>query len=187
MKKLYLIIFINIFIFSCVPVLNKDLMKSGVYTPHLSEIKESPVLNTGRLFILGGIIVKTTVTKEGSLIEAVFVPVNSWGYLKGYTTSNERFLALYRGKGLLDPLIYNEKREITLAGEFIETRKGIIGEMEYDYPLFEIKEIYLWEEYKETGYYSYPPYYPQPYYFPPYYRYRHSPFYDNYPYYPWWY
>lgn len=185
MKKLYLIIFINIFIFSCVPVLKKDLMKRGIYNPRLSEMKQSPVLNKGKLFILGGIIVKTTVTKEGSLIEAVLVPVNSWGYLKGYTTSNERFLALYRGKELLDPIIYNEKREITLAGEFIETREGIIGEMEYDYPLFEIKGIYLWEEYKETGYYSYPQYYP-----PPFYRSRYSPFfpyYDRYPYYPWWY
>lgn len=184
MKKLIPIILINLFMFSCAPVLTRDLMQKGIYSTNLSEIKQYPVLNRGKLFILGGIIVKTTLTKEGSLIEAIFVPVNSWGYLKGYTTTNERFLALYRGKDLLDPLIYSEKREITLAGEFIEIRKGNIGEMEYDYPLFEIKQIYLWEEYKEPGYNSYPPYYP-----PPYYRYRHFPYYpyyDYYPYYPWW-
>ena len=184
MKKLCLIVIINIFMFSCVPVLTRDLMQKGIYNTRLSEVKQDPVLNKGKLFILGGIIVKTTVTKEGSLIEAIFVPVNSFGYLKEYkTTSNERFMALYRGKELLDPLIYSEKREITLAGEFIEIRKGFIGEMEYDYPLFEIKEIYLWEEYKGNNYYSYPPYYP-----PPYYRYWNSPYYfDRYPYYPWWY
>jgi len=181
MKKLYLLILINIFLFSCAPVLTRDLMQRGIYTSRLSEVKQNPVVNKGKLFILGGIVVKTTVKKEGSLVEAIFVPVDSMGYLKGYRAANERFLAIYRSKEILDPLIYQEKREITLAGEFIEIRKGTIGEMEYDYPFFEIKEIYLWEEYKETGYYP-PPYYPAPYY-----RYRYSPFYDYYPYYPWWY
>jgi outer membrane lipoprotein len=181
MKKLYLLILINLFLFSCAPVLTRDLMQRGIYTTRLSEVKQNPVVNKGKLFILGGIVVKTTVKKEGSLVEAIFVPVDSMGYLKGYRAANERFLAIYRSKEILDPLIYREKREITLAGEFIEIRKGTIGEMEYDYPFFEIKEIYLWEEYKETGYYP-PPYYPAPYY-----RYRYSPFYDYYPYYPWWY
>jgi len=184
MKRSYLMLFITVFFFSCVPVLQKDLMQRGIFNPSLSEVKQSPILNSGKLYILGGIIVKTTVTKEGSLIEAIFVPVNSYGYLKDYTTSSERFLALYRGQGLLDPLIYKENREITLAGKFIEVRKGTIGEMEYDYPLFEIEGIYLWEENREADQYLYPPYYP-----PPFYRYRHYPFYpyyDPYPYYPWW-
>jgi len=181
MKKLCLLILINIFLFSCAPVLTKDLMQKGIYSARLSEIKQDPVANKGKLFILGGIVVKTTVKKEGSLVEAIFVPVDSMGYLKRYRAANERFLAIYRSKEILDPLIYREQREITLAGEFVEIRKGTIGEMEYDYPFFEIKEIYLWEEYKETGYYP-PPYYPAPYY-----RYRYSPFYDYYPYYPWWY
>jgi len=186
MKKSFLMLFIAVFLFSCAPVLQKDLMQRGIYNPNLSEVKESPILNEGKLYILGGIIVKTTVTKEGSLIEAIFVPVNSYGYLKDYTTSSERFLALYRGKGILDPLIYKKNREITLAGKFIEVRKGKIGDMEYDFPLFEIEGIYLWEEYQDTDRYLYPPYY----YPPPFYRYRYYPFYpyyDPYPYYPWWY
>jgi len=185
MRKSYLMLLITVLLFSCAPVLQKDLMLRGIYNPNLSEVKKSPILNEGKLYILGGIIVKTTVTKEGSLIEAIFVPVNSYGYLKDYTTSSERFLALYRGKGILDPLIYKENREITLAGKFIEVRKGTIGEMEYDYPLFEVEDIYLWEEYKDTDRYSYPPYYPSPFY-----RYRYYPYYpyyDPYPYYPWWY
>lgn len=180
MKRLYLIAIICLFLISCAPVLTRNVMQTGIYDARFSELREFPVLNKGKLFILGGIIVKTTLTKEGSLIEAIYVPVNSLGYLKSYGTSNERFLALYRGTAILDPIIYDEKREITVAGEFIETRKGIIGEMDYIYPLFEIKEIYLWEEYEE------PVYSPYPYYYPPYYRhYRYYPYYD--PFYPWWY
>jgi len=182
LKKIYFIIAVSLILVSCAPVLTRDIMQRGIYGVRLSDVRQNPDLNTGRLFILGGIVVKTTLTKEGSLIEAIYVPVNSQGHLKSYGTSNERFLALYKGKDILDPLIYSENREITVAGEFIGTRKGVIGEMDYVYPLFDIKEIYLWEEYNAQDYYRYPPYYMQPYN-----RYRFTPFYDYYPYYPYYY
>lgn len=174
MKKTCLILLAGIII-SCVPVLRQELLKTGISDVRLSELKRDPVAGKGRLFILGGIIVKTTVTSEGSLIEAIYVRVDSRGYLKKIEPSNGRFLAIFKGRELLDPVIFHEKREITLAAEFIGTRKGMIGEMEYNYPLFEIREIYLWEEVKERDYY----YLYAPYYYPPwYFRYR---YYD-----PWW-
>jgi len=172
LKKLVLATLVVIILSSCAPVLREDLMQRGTYKFNLSEIKENPIQYTGKLFILGGIIVKTVLTNEGSLIEAVYVPVDSRGYLNTYGYINGRFLAIYRGREILDPLIYRENREITMAGEFIETRKGTVGEREYIYPLFEIKSIYLWEEYKEPYYYRSPlyppPYYPYPYYIYPY-------------------
>jgi outer membrane lipoprotein len=168
---------------SCAPVLSQQYMKEGIYNPNLTELKENPILNDGKLFIFGGIIVKTTATKEGSLIEAIYVPVTGRGYFKDwYSEGGGRFMALYKGKQILDPIIFSEKREITLAAEFIGIRKGKIGELDYDFPYFEIKEIYLWQDYQTRDPYYY---YPPPYYYPPlYYRdyYRHR-FYD--PYYPW--
>jgi len=176
MRKYYLIILLaGLLMSSCTPVLSRNLISIGIFNDGLSEIKQAPDSYKGRLFIFGGIIVKTETTKEGSLIEAIFVPVNSLGYLKSYTTSGGRFLALYKSREILDPLIFSQKREISLAGEFMEIRKGKIGEMDYDYPLFEIKEIHLWEEVKERDYYYY--YMPPP---APYWYYRHGP-YD-----PWW-
>lgn len=162
---------------SCAPVLNKDVMRQGIFDATLSDIKTNPVLNRGKLYIMGGVIAKTTLTQEGSLIEAIYVPVNSRGYLKSLSATNGRFLALYKSRDILDPLIFREQREITLAATFIGTRPGKIDEMEYTFPLFEIKEIYLWEEKRAYDYEHYPPY---PYYPPWYYRY---PYYD--PFYPW--
>jgi outer membrane lipoprotein len=162
--------------YSCAPVLSKNLHQQGISGMSLMEIKENLPLNKGRLFILGGVIVKTTINSEGSLIEAIYVPVDSRGYLESLNTADGRFLAIYSSKDLLDPVIFREQREVTLAGELIGTRSGKIDEMDYVYPLFEITEIYLWREEKEYGRYYYPPY---PYY-PPYYPYR----YYN-PYYPW--
>jgi outer membrane lipoprotein len=65
---------------------------------------------------------------------------------------------------LLDPIVYRKGREITLAAEFLETKKGKIDDMEYIYPVFEIRQIYLWDEMRH--YYNYP-----------YYNYPYDPFY----------
>jgi len=183
MKKLIVVPLLMMLAVSCAPVLSQNSLQQGIYNPNLTELKENPILNDGKLFIFGGIIVKTTATKEGSLIEAIYVPVSGRGYIKDwYREGGGRFKAIYKKKEILDPLIYSEKREVTLAGVFIGTRKGIIGELDYEFPLFEIKEIYLWQEYNtRNSYYYYPP----PYYSPPYYRgYYRDPYYYPY-YYPW--
>jgi len=165
---------------SCTPVLQKDLIKSGTFDINPADLRQESSLYIGKLYILGGIIAKTRVSDEGSLIEVIYVPVNSRGYLKESAPSNWRFLAMYRGDEFLDPLIFDEKREVTIAGEFKGTRKGMIDEMEYTFPLFEIKEIHLWEVTRDRDTYFYPEYYP-----PVFFRYR--PYYPSYPYYLWWY
>jgi len=42
----------------------------------------------------------------------------------------------------LDPLIYTSGRMIIFTGKLIGTRKKLLGEHEYSYPLFEGEEIY---------------------------------------------
>ncbi len=178
-KKSYLTILASLLLLtSCTPVLQKDMIKSGSFDINPSSLRQEPAQYMGKLYILGGIIAKTTVTEEGSLIEALYVPVNSRGYLKDSAPSNWRFLALYKGDEFLDPLIFTEKREVTIAGTFNGTRKGMIGKMEYSFPLFEIREIHLWEETSDREYYFYPEYYP-----PIFFRYRN--YFPSYPYYYW--
>ncbi len=168
MKKHCFIVFsivITLFLLCCAPVLRKELMDLSIRDVLLAEIKKNPDLYKGKLFAFGGIIVNTKVTAEGSLIEALYVSVNSRGYFKGISSSNGRFLALFpKESGFLDPMIFRSKREITLAGEFMGIRVGTIDETEYLYPFFRIVELYLWEE-RSNYYYVMPPYYaPYPYY-----------------------
>lgn len=166
MKRSSLICVILLALSSCSPVLDREVMKEGAREFSLAHLRESPEVFQGKLFILGGLIVETRFTEKGSQIEALSVPVDSLGYLREAGRTQGRFLALYpRSKGLLDPMVYRKGREVTLAGEFVEARKGKIDEMEYVYPVFEIRDIYLWEERKD--------YYTYPYYDPFYYR---SPF-----------
>ena len=173
MKKIFLITTASLIFFSCAPVLNRQLMNEGVRDVQFSQLREAPDAYRGKIFILGGLIVETRITGRGSQIEALYLPVDSYGYLKETEQSMGRFLAIYPSeKGLLDPLVYEKGREITLAGEFLEIRKGTIDEMEYAYPVFEIKQIYLWDEreYYPYPYWSYDPWwrpYPSPYWPPP--------------------
>ena len=175
MNKVFTVVLTSLLFLSCAPILSQDLLQTGIYDMPLSMIKEEADQQKGKLFILGGLIVNTTVTNEGTLIEAVYVPVNSKGYFRSYGSSRGRFLALFRGREPLDPVVFSEKREITVAGQFIGLRKGKIGEMDYSFPFFEIQEVYLWEEDRDRDYYyyGYPPYYGPPYYAPWGYRYNY--------------
>jgi len=176
MKKSFHFIIISMMLFSCVPVIRQEFIDQAMKDVPLSEIRKTPDLYRGKLFIVGGIIVQTKITEKGSLIEGVHVPVDSRGHLRDLELSEGRFLAIYpEDKGLLDPLIYKKGRKITLAGRLIETRMDKIDDLMYTYPLFEIKDIYLWEEMR---FYYDEPFYP-PWYYPPWY---YSPWYYPYPY-----
>lgn len=184
MKRILLISAVALVLSACSPVLTREVMNQGMRDVSFNQLRQAPDMYKGKLFILGGLIVETRLLEKGSQIEALGVPVDSLGYIRESGRGQGRFLALYpRSKGLLDPMVYRKGREVTLAGEFVEEHQGKIDEMEYVYPLFEIREIYLWEERKDY----YGPNYYYPYYDPFYYR---SPFmYDpwGWPYgYPYW-
>jgi outer membrane lipoprotein len=169
MSRFFLLLLLLAAVSSCAPVLRKDLMETGARDVPFPKLVETPEALKGRLFILGGLIVHTKISTEGSLIEALYMPVDARGYLKNGGPHN-RFLALYpKDAGILDPLIYRRDRVVTLAGIFAGTRPGRIDEMEYVYPLFEIREIYLWQE--AYHYEPYPHWYPSFWYYPyPYWR-----------------
>lgn len=170
MRKIILIItlfFVPFSFSACSPVLTKEVIKDASTDVPFSVLRESPSGYKGNLYLLGGIIAHTRLTHEGSLIEALYVPVDSRGYLKDTDTSHVRFLALFpKERGILDPIIFKPHREITIAAVFSGTRKAKIDEMDYTYPFFRITGLYLWEEKK---------YYPFPYYAP-------YPYWWNYPY-----
>ena len=180
MKILHRLILILVMLSSCTPILNNELMSRGIFDMKASVITEDPDIYRGKLFVMGGKIVNTTATEAGSMIEAVYVPVDTMGFLKNVRPGS-RFLAFYpKDKGFLDPVIYSRNREITLAGEFLEVRPGKIDNMQYTYPLFEIKELYLWEERSENYFLMAPPY-PYPLFYPA------HPYYDPWFYNPWYY
>ncbi len=172
MKKtlFYFLPFFVVILFSlssCAPVLSRTYMREGEREVSFAELRENPGAFKGRLYVFGGIIAKTKFTPAGSEVEAVHVPVDSRGYFEDRGRSEGRFLAAISGSRSLDPAVYRRGRRVTLAGVFVSTRKGRIDEMEYEYPVFEIKQIYLWprERYVIPPNYYDPWFYPYPYYY----------------------
>ena len=140
---------------SCAPVLRKDLIQAGTRDFPFADLTRNPELYRGKLFILGGTIGNTTVTERGSLIEALYVPVDSSGYLRDLRPDG-RFLALYpKEQGILDPVVFGIGRRVTLAATFTGTRPGKIGQMGYVFPSFRIEQVYLWPQLRYTPYYDY--------------------------------
>ena len=182
MKKRYvfLLLTLSLMLFSCAPVLNKTYMQEGEREVSFKALREHPDQYTGKLFILGGVIVRTKFTEPGSQIEAMHVQVDRYGYFEESGRSEGRFLALAPQEMVLDSVVYQRGRRITLAGVFVDIRKGKIDEIEYSYPFFQIKQIYLWPKERwsyPANYYDpwfYP--YPYPYYYRyPWWRYPHHP------------
>ena len=174
-----LLIGFSLLLSSCAPVLSRSLKAEGDRDVSFADLRANPDMYKGTLYILGGVIVQTKFTETGSQLEGVEVPVDRYGYFRDRGRSEGRFLALVsKDRAELDPLVYRRGRRVTLAAAFIGTRSGKIDEMEYVYPVFEIRQIYLWP--RERMYYYYP-YYPSAYYY--------DPWFYPYPYYygdPWW-
>jgi outer membrane lipoprotein len=176
---------IILILFSCAPVLDQEYMRGGSRDISFQLLRENPGQYTGRLFILGGVIVQTKFTAEGSQIEAMHVPVDGSGNFRESGSSEGRFLAvLPKDWTILDPEVYRRGRRVTLAAEFVELRTGRVDEIEYVYPVFHIQQIYLWPmewPYYPAPYYYYDPwFYPYPYYYwDPWWRYPY--YYRNYP------
>jgi outer membrane lipoprotein len=152
------------------PVLYKGYMLEGERSVSFAALRENPDQYKGKLFILGGVIVRTRLIEAGSEIEALHVPVDAAGYFEEHGRSEGRYLALLpRDGGMLDPAVYRRGRRVTLAGEFFGIRKGKIDEMEYAYPEFRIKQVYLWPRERFSAYpppYDFDPwFYPYPYFY----------------------
>jgi outer membrane lipoprotein len=180
MKK-YLIILSAFFLVSCAHIISKENVALSVKDIPFSKIQETPELYLDKIFIFGGFIAKTTNSKQGSEIEIVQNPIDSYGSVFERDLSEGRFLITT--SKYLDPLIYRKGRSLTMAGKLIGSKKNMLGEIEYNYPVFELKEIYLWKEVKlYPYYYNYDPFYNYAPYYPS------SPYYWNAPYSPYnWY
>ncbi len=174
MKTLIIVLSSILALSACAPpVLKKEVITQAAVADPL-KLKASPEALKGRLFILGGLIVGVRNDQAGSQIEAIFISSDEKGYLKE-GEYGPRFLA--KTKDFIDPVIYKAGRRLSMAGEFSGTERGRIGDMEYEYPVFEIKDLYLWPE--EKIYPAPPPWWYDPWYYwwyDPWWRYRYPPY-----------
>ena len=176
MKPLFALCLLSAMLLSCAHVISREYVQTAEKNIPFKELQKNTDAYLNKLFIFGGIIAETKITAGGSEIEVVQTPLDRFGNITDRDLSEGRFIILTTK--YLDPLIYRSGRDITIAGIVTGSRKQLLGELEYVYPIFEAKEIYLWRE----KYYLYPyefPYWYDPFYYPPpypYYRFWNSPY-----------
>lgn len=130
-----------------------------------ADLVANPERYQDETVILGGQIIKTVPTPEGTMLTILQTKTENEDRPSGPETSQGRFMALY--KGFLDPQIYAEGRQVTVAGKVAGKKVERLGEIDYGYPLIAAGQVYLWPKPEPRSYYpNYGPYYP--YYWGPY-------------------
>lgn len=122
-----------------VPKATRDLINQDIV---LTQVVQNPDAYKGQIVLWGGIIVKTINKKKGSLIEIVQLPLDSSGRPKDVDKTQGRFIVAI--KEFMDPAIYAQGRDISVAGEVAGVEDLPIGELKYTYALLRAKTIKLW-------------------------------------------
>lgn len=158
----YLIFFLSLVfsVISCAPhVLNQNLVRNAHQNLPINELIANPIVYENRLFVFAGQIADVKVTAEGSLLEAVYVPVSADGIPTGNRIPNTRIRALFKKEfGILDPIVYERGRYVTIGAVFKGLQPGKIEDLNFLFPYFHIEEIFLWDR-PQKRYLYYDPWY----------------------------
>lgn len=119
------------------------------------QVRKEPQAFAGKYLKVGGIIVDTKNTKEGTQIEVVQFGLGRSDFPDEEYGSAGRFLATT--SSYLDSMIFKSGRPVALIGEIQGEKTLPLGEISYRYPVVSIAEIHVWKRSELQPYY--PPYY----------------------------
>jgi outer membrane lipoprotein len=135
--KRFLLLLVTISLLGCAHVVSKELRDKAYGEPPPSALFKDTDEFKGRIVILGGVIVSSTSTEEGTYIEVLQKPLDYRGRPEDTDTSYGRFIIV--SEGYLDTAVYSRGREVTVAGEVIGKKLRPLGEIQYPYPLIKSK------------------------------------------------
>jgi outer membrane lipoprotein len=173
------ILLLGIALAGCAHIFSKDILNQVDSEISFEELLKDPVAYSGKVVLLGGVIVKTENKKEGTLLTIYQTETDSYGRPVNTDVSQGRFLAMY--EGFLDSEIYSKGRKITLTGVVDGEKVMKLGEIDYHYPYISVQKFHLWEEEQQYVYVHDHGYYYDSMWYNPYYRYYPYWFYYMHP------
>lgn len=108
----------------------------------LGQVLAKPDAFKGKMVLWGGRIIKTVNKPQGTVVEVVQLPLDQNGQPLDVAESHGRFIASF--PSFLDPAIYEQGREVSVAGQVIGVEKLPLGEIQFTYGLLRGKVIHLW-------------------------------------------
>lgn len=169
------LVLLGLLLAGCVSPLSRQAKFDAEPYVDFPRLLENPAAYQGKTYLLGGVIVTTEASQEGSTLEVLRYQLDRSDRPLQADETSGRFLV--RTAKFLDPVIYASGRLVTLTGQMVDVETRPLGGVDYRYPLLTLGELHLWpkeEEYRlpPGSYYPYRPYY------------WYDPWYDPYPFWP---
>lgn len=150
---------------SCtMPIISKEIRDEAVPITGFVEIRQNPDKFKGKTIIIGGVIVTTMNNEdETTTLTILTFPLNKYEKPKDWKDSQGRLIV--NVSQFLDPAIYANGREVTVAGTVSGVETAPVGKMHYKYVVIKARQIYLWPRYRY--HYVSPYWFPETYYWGP--------------------
>ncbi len=130
-----------VLITGCAHVVSKNVRDKADRGVPISSLFKDPESFKGSLIILGGTIVSSKNTREGTYIEVIEKPIDYRGRPKDTDKTSGRFIILH--EGFLDTAIFSRGRYVTVAGEVLGKKILPLGEIQYSYLFIMSRELHL--------------------------------------------
>ncbi|MSP28312.1 MAG: Slp family lipoprotein [Methylococcales bacterium] len=101
----------------------------------------------------GGVIAEVDNEQNASLVQVLLYPLNSYGRPMVDEQPQGRFVI--KSSQFLDPLVYSQNSEITVAGTLTGSINRTIGKKTMSLPLVLSNTLYLWPMITYSDYYGY--------------------------------
>jgi outer membrane lipoprotein len=138
------------------PVVPPPLESQVDPTLTFAQVRDTPDSYRGRMLVIGGEVLAARRVKDGTRIEILQIPLDRGRQpVADRTTSEGRFLALH--KDALDPATLPPGTRLTLVGEVAGAVRLPMDEVDYAYPILEVKSLTIWPAPEPPAYYYYSP------------------------------
>jgi outer membrane lipoprotein len=138
----YVVVASLLFLSGCAHVLSKEALVAVDPMLKFAQVKADPDASKGKTMLLGGLIVDHSVNREGTTLEILRYTLDRWGNPDQVDETGGRFLVCT--ERFLDATLYGPGLFITLTGIVMGHETRPLGKIEYDYPVFQMVEAYIW-------------------------------------------
>lgn len=142
MTRLAFMLIVLLHVTACTQVISESGRKLADPAITYGHLKQNPDSYIGKNVILGGKIAAVRNAKDGGTLEVVQMELDRSYYPEDAMFSGGRFLVT--SPDLLDRMIYEPGRFVTVLGEVKGKQVRMLDEVEYSYPVVAIREIHVW-------------------------------------------
>jgi len=148
MKTLVILFSVALFLQGCSYAISPGIADKADKALSFEKLQADPEAFTGKLIILGGVIMQVTALNQGMLIEVDQKQLDYWGKPVRTSRTGGRFIVFHQG--YLNTMIYGQGVDITVAGEVLGLGSAMISDRQYAYPIVLVKELKLWRRERGT-------------------------------------